>query len=50
MTAAVALVAEVVLGNWLATLFDAAVAPATGWLWLLQPITDLRRLQAETEA
>lgn len=48
MTAAVALVAEVVLGNWLATLFGGAVALSTGWLWLLQPIIDLRRRE-ETE-
>ncbi|MFC5814102.1 DUF6328 family protein [Nonomuraea sp. NPDC050478] len=43
VTAAMALVAEVVLGNWLAIVFGAAVAVATCWLWLLQPIIDLRR-------
>ncbi|MFC4114200.1 DUF6328 family protein [Nonomuraea zeae] len=43
VTAAMALVAEVVLGNWLAIVFGAAAALATCWLWLLQPIIDLRR-------
>ncbi|MGN9837199.1 DUF6328 family protein [Nonomuraea sp. H19] len=43
ITAAMALVAEVVLGNWLAIVFGAAAALATSWLWLLQPIIDLRR-------
>ncbi|MEU8149595.1 DUF6328 family protein [Nonomuraea sp. NPDC048901] len=43
ITAGAALVAEVVLGNWLAIVFGAAAALATCWLWLLQPIIDLRR-------
>jgi hypothetical protein len=43
VTAAMALVAEVVLGNWFAIVFGAAAAPATCWLWLLHPIIDLRR-------
>jgi hypothetical protein len=43
ITAAMALVAEVVLGNWLAIVFGAVAALATCWLWLLQPIIDLRR-------
>lgn len=49
MTTAVALVAEVVLGNWLAILFGAAVAFATSWLWILQPIVDLHRLHDQEE-
>ncbi|MFB4273499.1 DUF6328 family protein [Nonomuraea sp. GTA35] len=46
VTAAMALVAEVVLGNWLAIVFGAAAALATSWLWFLQPIIDLRRQAA----
>ncbi|WP_084960183.1 DUF6328 family protein [Thermoactinospora rubra] len=43
MTAAVALVAEVVLNNWPAAIFGGAVAATGGWFWLLQPLLDLRR-------
>ncbi|SDH28854.1 hypothetical protein SAMN05421505_113170 [Sinosporangium album] len=42
MTAAVALVAKAVLESWPFALFAAAVAGASVWLWLLQPLRSLR--------
>ncbi|MFI6498972.1 DUF6328 family protein [Nonomuraea typhae] len=49
MTAAVALVAEVVLNAWPATLFGAAVALTAGWFWLIQPLVDVRRAKGELQ-
>ncbi|MFI6906489.1 DUF6328 family protein [Nonomuraea sp. NPDC050394] len=49
MTAAVAMVAEVVLNAWPATLFGGAVALTAGWFWLLQPITDIYRAKGTLE-
>lgn len=43
MTAAVSLVAEVVLNDPAAVAFGALVALVGGYFWLLQPILDLRR-------
>ncbi|MDF5753191.1 DUF6328 family protein [Spongiactinospora sp. TRM90649] len=43
MTSAVALVTEVVINSWQATLFGAAVALACGWLWFAQPLLTLYR-------
>ncbi|GAA5043000.1 hypothetical protein HNP84_002055 [Thermocatellispora tengchongensis] len=45
MTSAVGLVVEVVLNNWTAALFAAAVALASVWLWLVQPFADLYRFR-----
>ncbi|MBB5076705.1 DUF6328 family protein [Nonomuraea endophytica] len=49
MTAAVAMVAEVVLNVWPATLFGAVVALTAGWFWLIQPITDIYRSKGTLE-
>ncbi|WP_246267847.1 DUF6328 family protein [Nonomuraea typhae] len=49
MTAAVALVAEVILNAWPATLFGAAVALTAGWFWLIQPLVDIRRAKGELQ-
>ncbi|MFI6299025.1 DUF6328 family protein [Nonomuraea sp. NPDC050790] len=49
MTAAVAMVAEVVLNAWPAALFGGAVALTAGWFWLLQPIVDIYRTKGKLE-
>ncbi|MEV8638824.1 DUF6328 family protein [Streptosporangium sp. NPDC051023] len=45
MTSSVALVAETVINAWPAALFGGAIALASGWLWILQPIVDLYRIR-----